>query len=55
MLDWAAARDIGFSLSAIGVAMIFVQAFLIHKVLPVWGPQKTAIVGFIKKAMAGGK
>ena len=44
--DWSP-RDIGFSLSAIGVAMIFVQAFLIHKVLPVWGPQKTAIVGFI--------
>ncbi len=40
-------RDIGFSLSAIGVAMIFVQAYLIRLVLPVWGPTKTAIVGLI--------
>ena len=40
-------RDIGFSLSAIGVAMIFVQAYLIRQVLPIWGPTKTAIVGLV--------
>jgi DHA1 family tetracycline resistance protein-like MFS transporter len=40
-------RDIGISLSAIGVAMIFVQAYLIRLVLPVWGPTKTAVVGLI--------
>jgi len=41
---WSA-RDIGMSLSAVGVAMIFVQAFLIRQVLPLWGPMKTAVVG----------
>lgn len=41
---WSAG-DIGVSLSAVGVAMIFVQAFLIRRVLPVWGPTKTAVVG----------
>lgn len=40
-------RDIGISLSAVGVAMIFVQAYLIRLVLPVWGPIKTAVVGLI--------
>jgi len=45
-------RDIGFSLSAIGVAMIFVQAFLIRQVLPVWGPKKTAVVGFIATTLS---
>jgi MFS transporter, DHA1 family, tetracycline resistance protein len=40
-------RDIGVSLSAVGVAMIFVQAYLIRLVLPLWGPLKTAVVGLI--------
>lgn len=40
-------RDIGVSLSAVGVAMIFVQAYLIRLVLPAWGPIKTAVVGLI--------
>jgi DHA1 family tetracycline resistance protein-like MFS transporter len=40
-------RDIGFSLSAVGVAMIFVQAYLIRLVLPAWGPTKTAVVGLV--------
>lgn len=39
--------DIGVSLSAVGVAMIFVQAYLIRIVLPAWGPMKTAVVGLI--------
>ena len=39
--------DIGVSLSAMGVAMIFVQAYLIRIVLPAWGPMKTAVVGLI--------
>ena len=43
-------RDIGISLSAVGVAMIFVQAYLIRLVLPVWGPTKTAVVGLIATA-----
>ena len=30
-------RDIGFSLRAVGAAMIFVQAYLIPQVLPLWG------------------
>ena len=45
-------RDIGFSLSAIGVAMIFVQAYLIRLVLPRWGPTKTAVVGLIATALS---
>jgi DHA1 family tetracycline resistance protein-like MFS transporter len=45
-------RDIGLSLSAVGVSMIFVQAFLIRKVLPLWGPIKTAIVGLIATALS---
>jgi DHA1 family tetracycline resistance protein-like MFS transporter len=44
--DWSP-RDIGISLSVVGVAMIFVQAFLIRQVLPIWGPKKTAVVGMI--------
>jgi DHA1 family tetracycline resistance protein-like MFS transporter len=44
--DWSP-RDIGISLSAVGVAMIFVQAYLIRRVLPLWGPINTAIVGLI--------
>jgi MFS transporter, DHA1 family, tetracycline resistance protein len=49
--DWSP-REIGFSLSAVGVAMIFVQAYLIRKVLPVLGPKKTAVVGFIATALS---
>lgn len=49
--DWSP-RDIGLSLSAIGVAMIFVQAYLIRLVLPLWGPTKTAIVGLIATALS---
>lgn len=40
-------REIGISLSFVGVAMIFVQAYLIRKVLPLWGPVKTAVVGLV--------
>ena len=32
--------------------MIFVQAFLIRQVLPVWGPTKTAVVGLIATALS---
>ncbi|CAA0126046.1 Tetracycline resistance protein, class C [Halioglobus japonicus] len=49
--DWSP-REIGFSLSAVGVAMIFVQAYLIRKVLPILGPKKTAVVGFIATALS---
>jgi DHA1 family tetracycline resistance protein-like MFS transporter len=49
--DWST-RDIGLSLSAVGVAMIFVQAFLIRQVLPVWGPIKTAVVGLIATTLS---
>ncbi|MDG2273849.1 MAG: TCR/Tet family MFS transporter [Halioglobus sp.] len=49
--DWSP-RDIGFSLSAIGVAMIFVQAYLIRLVLPRWGPTRTAIVGLVATALS---
>jgi MFS transporter, DHA1 family, tetracycline resistance protein len=49
--DWSP-RDIGFSLSAIGVAMIIVQAFLIRRVLPVWGPTKTAVVGLVATSVS---
>jgi len=45
-------RDIGFSLSAIGVAMIIVQAFLIRRVLPIWGPTKTAVVGLVATSLS---
>lgn len=49
--DWSP-RDIGFSLSAIGVAMIFVQAYLIRLVLPRWGPTRTAIVGLVATTLS---
>jgi MFS transporter, DHA1 family, tetracycline resistance protein len=49
--DWSP-RDIGISLSAIGVAMIIVQAFLIRRVLPVWGPTKTAVVGLVATTLS---
>jgi MFS transporter, DHA1 family, tetracycline resistance protein len=49
--DWSP-RDIGISLSAVGVAMIFVQAYLIRLVLPVWGPTKTAVVGLIATTLS---
>jgi len=49
--DWSP-RDIGLSLSAVGVAMIFVQAYLIRLVLPVWGPIKTCVVGLIATALS---
>lgn len=45
-------RDIGLSLSAVGVAMIFVQAYLIRMVLPKWGPIKTCVVGLIATALS---
>jgi DHA1 family tetracycline resistance protein-like MFS transporter len=45
-------RDIGLSLSVVGIAMIFVQGFLIRQVLPLWGPNKTAIVGLIATALS---
>ena len=45
-------RDIGVSLSAVGVAMIFVQAYLIRKVLPLWGPTKTAVVGMLATTLS---
>ena len=45
-------RDIGISLSAVGVAMIFVQAYLIRLVLPLWGPMRTAIVGLIATSIS---
>lgn len=49
--DWSP-RDIGISLSAVGVAMIFVQAYLIRLVLPAWGPTKTAVVGLIATTLS---
>jgi MFS transporter, DHA1 family, tetracycline resistance protein len=45
-------RDIGLSLSAVGVAMIFVQAYLIRMVLPKWGPIKTCVVGLVATALS---
>jgi len=45
-------RDIGISLSFVGVSMIFVQAYLIRRVLPLWGPVKTAVVGLVATAVS---
>lgn len=49
--DWSP-REIGISLSVVGLAMIFVQAYLIRKVLPLWGPVKTAVVGLVATAIS---
>ncbi|NQX88490.1 MAG: TCR/Tet family MFS transporter [Halioglobus sp.] len=49
--DWST-RQIGISLSWVGIAMIFVQAYLIRKVLPLWGPVKTAVVGLVATAIS---
>jgi len=49
--DWSP-RDIGISLSFVGVAMIFVQGYLIRRVLPVLGPVKTAFVGLVATAIS---
>jgi DHA1 family tetracycline resistance protein-like MFS transporter len=49
--DWSP-REIGISLSFVGVAMIFVQAYLIRKVLPLWGPVKTAVVGLVATSIS---
>ena len=43
--DWSS-REVGYSLGAVGVLMVFVQAVLLRIVLPRLGPRRAAIVGF---------
>ena len=45
-------RDVGFSLGVVGVCMLFVQGFLIRKIIPLWGSQRTAYVGLSLTAVA---
>ena len=44
--DWSS-RDIGFSLGAVGVCMIVVQAWLIRYVLDRFGTERTAYIGLV--------
>jgi len=43
--DWSP-REIGYSLGAVGVLMVFVQAVLLRFALPKLGARRTAVVGF---------
>lgn len=44
--DWTP-FDIGLSMALVGLLMAFVQGYLIRIVIPKWGAQKTALVGFL--------
>jgi len=43
--DWSP-KEIGYSLGAVGVSMVFVQAVLLRWALPKLGPRRAAIFGF---------
>ena len=45
-------RDVGFSLGVVGVCMLFVQGFLIRKIIPLWGSKRTAYVGLMLATVA---
>ncbi|NOX50605.1 MAG: TCR/Tet family MFS transporter [Gammaproteobacteria bacterium] len=44
--------DIGLSMALVGLLMAFVQGYLIRIVIPKWGAQKTALVGFMAAFIA---
>jgi len=44
-LDWSP-REIGYSLGAVGVSMVFVQAVLLRFAVPRLGPRRAAMLGF---------
>lgn len=44
--DWSP-REIGYSLGAVGVLMVLVQAVLLRVVLPKLGSRRTAMIGFL--------
>lgn len=48
--DWTAAQ-VGYSMAAVGVSMVFVMAVLIRRVIPVLGEAKTAYVGLFVMAV----
>ena len=43
--DWSP-KEVGYSLAAVGIMMVLVQAVLLRMVLPALGPRRTAMVGF---------
>ena len=45
-------RDVGFSLGVVGVCMLFVQGFLIRKIIPLWGSRRTAYAGLALTVVA---
>lgn len=44
--DWSP-REIGYSLGAVGILMVFVQAVLLRVALPKLGPRRAAMVGYL--------
>ncbi len=49
--DWGP-REIGASLGAVGVCMLIVQGYLIRRVIPAWGAERTALVGLTLSAVS---
>ena len=49
--DWTP-FEIGLSMGLVGIMAIFVQGYLIRKVIPLWGAPTTAFIGFIVQAVA---
>lgn len=49
--DWTP-FEIGLSMGLVGIMAIFVQGYLIRKVIPLWGAPATAFIGFIVQAVA---
>lgn len=45
-------REIGASMAAVGVGFVIVQGYLIRKIIPAWGPARTAIVGLSVNVVA---
>lgn len=45
-------REVGFSLGVVGVCMLFVQGFLIRKIIPLWGSRRTAYAGLALTVVA---
>ena len=43
-------REVGFSLGAVGVCTLIVQGYLIRRVIPAWGAERTVAIGL---ALAG--
>ncbi|MEY8874985.1 MAG: MFS transporter [Leptothrix sp. (in: b-proteobacteria)] len=45
-------QDNGWSLAAVGVASVFVQGYLLGKLLKKWPPQRLAVIGLVSSMLA---